>query len=576
MEHADLVSEMSQVERMSTQDRLRQARHRRIQQLKIWSQREKEWMRRGGGSGGVSSGNPNPKGSRRSIFFSDSVVLLEAAARNDVDEVRRLLMKGVSPDSTNEDGLTALHQCCIDDNEEMMKLLIEYGANVNAEDSERWTPLHAAATCGHLHLVQYLISKGANLLAVNADGNMPYDICEDEAALDCIEGEMARRGVTQELIDDTRAATELKMLDDMQEVAETGAQSGIGPPAPGLETPDRQGATPLHIASANGYVRVVEFLLEQHVSTDVRDEDGWSPAHAAACWGHLEVLEMLAHSGADLEAKTKHDETPTDICEDPELRERIGQLLMEQETRRKQEAGQRRLRRSQSNNKRTQSVRRTSIRDKNLTTKKDTQEEAKLMLLAHEGYAAAGDVSSLPGPSNVVSLINGLDGPQFPQNSNMKSSLSDSGRRVPAEGQDSDHEVIREWDNGNWSGIDDSFRETSPLGFPSTEASYVTQEAGNGKINIHVSVTINPGTLADLKKQRAQIRNGPSSLDGSIVRGDSISSGGGSLPKPQLKSSLSSPTISLGSPQLPINRFSGQTGEVVGDEGGARRCCVVS
>lgn len=83
----------------------------------------------------------------------------------------------------------------------MMRLLLEFGANVNAEDSERWTPLHAAATCGHLHLVQYLIAKyflffilsrqfltmlitcftcfliivsirGANLLAVNADGNM--------------------------------------------------------------------------------------------------------------------------------------------------------------------------------------------------------------------------------------------------------------------------------------------------------------------------------------------------------------------------------------------------------------------
>lgn len=50
-------------------------------------------------------------------------------------------------------------QCCIDDNEEMMKLLIDFGANVNAEDSEKWTPLHAAATCGHLHLVQYLIVR---------------------------------------------------------------------------------------------------------------------------------------------------------------------------------------------------------------------------------------------------------------------------------------------------------------------------------------------------------------------------------------------------------------------------------
>lgn len=51
---------------------------------------------------------------------------------------------------------------------------------------------------------------------MNADGNMPYDICEDESALDYIEGEMARRGVTQELIDETRASTETQMLHDLE------------------------------------------------------------------------------------------------------------------------------------------------------------------------------------------------------------------------------------------------------------------------------------------------------------------------------------------------------------------------
>lgn len=134
------------------------------------------------------------------------------------------------------DGLTALHQCCIDDNAEMLNLLLDYGANVNAQDSERWTPLHAAATCGHLNLVKILIGRGANLLAVNADGNMPYDICDDEEALDYIEAEMSKRGVTQELIDETRAATETQMLHDLQDIALQGGD---------LEIPDPQGATPV-------------------------------------------------------------------------------------------------------------------------------------------------------------------------------------------------------------------------------------------------------------------------------------------------------------------------------------------
>jgi len=52
--------------------------------------------------------------------------------------------------------------------------------------------------------------SNANLLAVNADGNMPYDICEDEVTLDFIESEMAKRGyVTFVLFDSTCSVEQL-------------------------------------------------------------------------------------------------------------------------------------------------------------------------------------------------------------------------------------------------------------------------------------------------------------------------------------------------------------------------------
>lgn len=50
-------------------------------------------------------------------------------------------------------------QCCIDNYEEMVKILLDRGANVNAQDNELWTPLHAAATCGHAGLVKILIAQ---------------------------------------------------------------------------------------------------------------------------------------------------------------------------------------------------------------------------------------------------------------------------------------------------------------------------------------------------------------------------------------------------------------------------------
>lgn len=45
--------------------------------------------------------------------------------------------------------------------------------------------------------------SGADLLAVNADGNMPYDLCEDEPTLDVIETCMAYQGKEIENVQNT-------------------------------------------------------------------------------------------------------------------------------------------------------------------------------------------------------------------------------------------------------------------------------------------------------------------------------------------------------------------------------------
>lgn len=82
MEHVELVSEMCHVEHMSTAERLQLARRRRAVQLKNWAQREREWLRK----------RPRePKSSKPGIRFSDNVILLEAASRNDIAEGKKFV-----------------------------------------------------------------------------------------------------------------------------------------------------------------------------------------------------------------------------------------------------------------------------------------------------------------------------------------------------------------------------------------------------------------------------------------------------------------------------------------------------
>lgn len=118
---------------------------------------------------------------------------------------------------------------------------------------------------------------------------MPYDICDDEVTLDYIETQMDRIGITQEMIDETRNQTENQMLTDLQTLVKKSLSSSRSIDDI-LSYRNDEGATPLHIASANGYQIVVEYLLQQHVSINLQDADGWTPFHAAAFWCQQLIL----------------------------------------------------------------------------------------------------------------------------------------------------------------------------------------------------------------------------------------------------------------------------------------------
>ncbi|XP_058035082.1 protein phosphatase 1 regulatory subunit 16A isoform X2 [Ahaetulla prasina] len=260
-------------------------------------------------------------------------------------------------------------KCCIDDYGVMVELLLEAGANANACDSELWTPLHAAATCGHLHLVELLIQRGANLLAVNSDGNMPYDLCEDEPTLDYLEAAMADREITQATIEEARSALEGTMVKDIHRLVKEGVN---------LDTPLDHKATLLHIASANGYLEAAELLIEHQASLSAKDEDGWQPLHAAACWGQVHLVELLVAHGADLNGKSVLEESPLDVCANEDVRAKLLELKHKQDAITKSQDKQKSLlqRRTSSAGSRGKVVRRVSLTQRTHLYRKEHAKEA--------------------------------------------------------------------------------------------------------------------------------------------------------------------------------------------------------
>ncbi|XP_060143563.1 protein phosphatase 1 regulatory subunit 16A isoform X2 [Globicephala melas] len=425
-EHLELLAEMPTVGRMSTQERLKHAQKRRAQQVKMWAQAEKEAHGRRGqqtqSQKEAADGRPQKR-----VLFPPSVALLEAAARNDLEEVHQFLESGVSPDLANEDGLTALHQSCIDDFREMVQQLLEAGAKVNARDSECWTPLHAAATCGHLHLVELLIAGGADLLAVNTDGNMPYDLCEDEQTLDCLETAMASRGeCSPACLPGQQGAGRggwcagggaLSPLPRRHHPGQHRAGPGLAraayagghpepaagggrpqcPPGPRRHAathrrgqrvrqggcpaagtrgqPEHQGPRRLGAAARSGLLGPGEHLRGGGAGRARRLRRLQQPGLAGP---QVQLVELLVAHGADLNGKSLMEETPLDVCGDEEVRAKLLELKHKHDALLRAQGRQRSLlrRRTSSAGSRGKVVRRVSLTQRTSLYRKEHAQEA--------------------------------------------------------------------------------------------------------------------------------------------------------------------------------------------------------
>ena len=208
---------------------------------------------------------------------------------------------------------------------ELVQLLLERGARLEAESYSGTTPLWEAVAAGHEAVVRVLVAAGADPGAKSSDsGRSVVDVAEEAGAENLIallasararapcDLERFRHTVSHGELDDVRAmldagcdaraeldnrkrnalhlAAMWGRLETLQLLLEHGAQ---------VEARDAVEMCALHLASAAGHVSSVRALLAAGAEVDPLNASGMTPLHMAAAKGHKEVVRRLLSSRAD-------------------------------------------------------------------------------------------------------------------------------------------------------------------------------------------------------------------------------------------------------------------------------------
>ena len=103
--------------------------------------------------------------------------IIKAAKSGDIGRVKGLLATDADlVQACDTDGSTPLHCATWKGHQEIVALLLDAGADVNAQNrNEHWgtTPLHAAAHANQAAIAQLLIKHGADINAQDLNGRTP-------------------------------------------------------------------------------------------------------------------------------------------------------------------------------------------------------------------------------------------------------------------------------------------------------------------------------------------------------------------------------------------------------------------
>ncbi|KAL8797987.1 MAG: hypothetical protein Q9182_007051 [Xanthomendoza sp. 2 TL-2023] len=210
-----------------------------------------------------------------------------------------------TPRDTTVHGVTLLHTAALSRHLDLMRLLIQQGANVNVPDEDGEAPLHGAlAFEDNYDAVRLLIANGADLANQSTDSKTPLHTIFNNTIGQVLQA----ADILEQTAGDYTGMSISHFIAWSSKSTALDFQRGRMHDLTDLWAPDTAGRTSLHLAAARGNLKILDYLLERAMGHHVRGTDlqGLSPLHYAVRStrvGH--VVDLLLAKGGDILTKDR-------------------------------------------------------------------------------------------------------------------------------------------------------------------------------------------------------------------------------------------------------------------------------
>eukprot|EP01032_Pedospumella_encystans_P008759 gene8759-10361_t len=213
------------------------------------------------------------KGAKPNFFFrpEDHKNALHVAAEHGHTEVVKMLLEHGAEVNCKSvaDQTTALTLAASHNNDaNLIKVLLEHGATVNHGNGYGNTALHEACRMGHGAVINILLEHGADVNAKNHKGSTPLHMF-------CYGNPKA-------------GAKDLHS----RALCETLLKNGAG-----VNTPDNRGATPVLVCAASGRIDLLELLVARGADLHAVDGKNQNASDVATFYSQEAMVKFLSTQG---------------------------------------------------------------------------------------------------------------------------------------------------------------------------------------------------------------------------------------------------------------------------------------